>query len=145
VPVRLVYPNDKKLFESCRNFGVNLGTAFQMVDDVIDFEKAGEKDYAKDVKEGLVNFVMAELLHQNPHLRSKIASCLGAPQFEVPWTQGELSKAVDVIREKSGLYLEKAQHEFNFIKTYSDAASPEVLESIGAIELLLEFLKVRQN
>ena len=145
VAVRLAYPADKKLLKSAQNFGQNLGIAFQMVDDVIDFAKQGEKDYAKDLKEGLVNFVVAELLVQNPQLTGEVAKCLNQPTFDSPWTQKEIDQALASVREKSAGYLKVAQTEFNFIKTFSDSSDPGVAECIGAIEMLIEFLKVRQS
>lgn len=145
VPVRLAYPNDEKLFKSAQVFGQNLGVAFQMVDDVIDFEPHGEKDFAKDVKEGLINFVMAELLRQNPHLTEAVSCCLGQPAFQNPWSASELESAVKTVREKSASYLKIAEEEFQFIKSYSDPGDPGVLESVGAVETLMEFLKFRHS
>jgi geranylgeranyl pyrophosphate synthase len=52
----------------CRDFGEYLGIAFQMVDDTLDFKKDGEKSYALDLKEGLINFVACELIDIHPPL-----------------------------------------------------------------------------
>jgi geranylgeranyl pyrophosphate synthase len=145
VPARLCYPDDQKLLASCKNFGLNLGTAFQMVDDIIDYEKAGAKDYCKDIKEGLVNFVAAELLIQNPNLSEKVALCLGTLEFVAPWSETEIKNAIESVREKSDTYLKNAQNEFNFIKTYSDIQDPGVAQSIESLEMLIGFLKVREN
>jgi geranylgeranyl pyrophosphate synthase len=145
VPARLSHPEDLKLLESCRRFGHNLGVAFQMVDDIIDYEKSGEKDYAKDVKEGLVNFVMAELLHLNPSLSQQVSQCLGRTDFAPPWSEAQLSQAIEGVREKSEKYLVHAADEFNLVKSYCDIKSPGVSQAVESLEMLLGFLKVRQN
>jgi geranylgeranyl pyrophosphate synthase len=145
VPARLAYPNDTKLLESCRRFGSSLGIAFQIIDDVIDYDKSGEKDFAKDLKEGLVNFVTAELLRQKPSLSHSVSQCLGKSEFQLPWNEADLAQAVSVVRAKASEYLDSASREFQFIKGYCDQGEPGVSECVSALENLLIFLKIRQS
>jgi geranylgeranyl pyrophosphate synthase len=47
-------------------FGMDLGVAFQMIDDNLDFSRTSGKEYAKDLKEGLINLTLHNLMRAFP-------------------------------------------------------------------------------
>lgn len=142
VAARLSHENNTELLVACRDFGQNLGVAFQMVDDVIDYEEFGGKDYSKDFKEGLVNFVVADLLVGNPQLKSGLASKLGQDFQEFPWTEEQIENAKENVRAQSRIFLDRAQANFEVIKKYSVDAESSCVQSIQA---LIEFLRMRKS
>ncbi len=95
--------SETQLPQLCRKLGESIGIAFQMVDDVLDFEPQGEKPYVQDLKEGLVNFVAFELAELNPEIKIKFKDFLG--KSEVPdsiwnliWSKAELEQAKKNVR-----------------------------------------------
>src|SRR5262249_28216644 len=118
VAARLADPSNTKLIEACKQFGLNLGIAFQMVDDVIDFETENEKDYAKDLKEGLVNFVVFELVKLYPELKGQVQALLGNSFTKVAWSDIQIETAKDIVRKKSQMFLNQAQINLEVIKQY---------------------------
>jgi geranylgeranyl pyrophosphate synthase len=88
----------------CRRLGESIGIAFQMVDDILDFEPQGEKPYVQDLKEGLMNFVTYELVQMNPEIRVKLKDLLGKNDiadriWNLIWTPAELALAKKNVRD----------------------------------------------
>ena len=101
-------PRQIKLAES---FAEYLGLAFQMIDDILDYEPDGEKPFAQDLKEGLVNFLTLEMLEQVPSLREPIGNLLGnvdQQQQQWPWTDQNLLDAKNRVRKRAEVKLEAA-------------------------------------
>ena len=57
---------DKKTVDLCREFGRRLGLAFQLIDDTLDYSGDSQKDQELDLKNGIVNAVVYEMLDANP-------------------------------------------------------------------------------
>ena len=57
-----------QVVELCREFGINLGLGFQLMDDALDFKKSSEKDLKTDLKNGIVNAVILSWFEKNPDL-----------------------------------------------------------------------------
>ena len=92
VPPRLLRM-DEELITLCRRTGVSLGIGFQLIDDVIDYNDAGEKDYARDLKNGFVNSVTWELIHDHPELVPEIQGFLrGESEPGMTWRTTELDR-----------------------------------------------------
>jgi len=109
---------DSDLVSRFQQFGAHLGIAFQMVDDVIDFEPKGEKPFAQDVREGLVNQVTFEMLQENPGLVTPLLRTIllwrenpeaAAAQPTWPWTDTELQAARERVRRKGLVHIEAAR------------------------------------
>jgi geranylgeranyl pyrophosphate synthase len=102
---RLVSDEDR-IPTLCRRLGESIGIAFQMVDDILDFEVKGEKPYAQDLKEGLVNFVAYELIQINPEIRMKLKDVLGKNDipdriWNLIWKPEELALAKKNVRTQA--------------------------------------------
>ncbi len=93
------------------HFGECLGVAFQMIDDIIDYDPEGEKPFAQDLREGLINFVTLEMFEINPELRVTVQAILGVPSSVMtwPWKESELETARIRVRERAREKLQQAK------------------------------------
>lgn len=118
----VVPPRLKKMGEKtvalCRELGISLGIGFQLVDDVIDYNAEGEKDYARDLKNGFVNSVTWELIRANPQLVPEITAFLkGQAVPSKDWQTKAVEAAVEQVRLRSIEELRNAQNMLNILLT----------------------------
>ena len=85
---------------TAEKLGETLGLAFQMIDDVIDFEVGGEKPFAQDLREGTVNFVTLEMIERRPELSRQLVEVLGRESRTYPWSDDELQAAREAVRAR---------------------------------------------
>ena len=133
---------DESMIEACRKLGESLGVAFQMIDDIIDYDESGDKPFAQDVREGLVNFVTFEILEQNPSLVPALQKLLGQ-EFSHPvwpWKSYELVEACDRVRARAQAKLEAADQVLSQISQTLKAPDFEALQALRSI---LVYLKER--
>ena len=101
------------LIQAAREFGVSLGIAFQMLDDVIDFDPQSEKPFAQDLRDGLINFVTLELLQIRPDLRSQLSGMIGQiydpDRTHWPWSADHLDQACRNVRRAACTRLDCAR------------------------------------
>jgi octaprenyl-diphosphate synthase len=110
VPGRLLNL-DLPTTEALRKIGTHLGTAFQMLDDVVDFSSKSGKPYAQDLIEGQVNFVVAHILSTSPSLSDEIAGYLwkGIPESASPAFLAATKLARVAVRQKANIEIESAR------------------------------------
>lgn len=145
VATRVSAGADEKLVETASEFGFNLGIAFQMVDDVIDFEDSSEKEYAKDFSEGLVNFVVARLLRSNSLFADSLVETFGkGSEFKTLWPQVELEAAKSEVRALAADYLQKASVNLETLAK-NKANTSEADQCLDALNGILLVLGVRQS
>jgi len=58
-----------KTVQYCREFGENLGLAFQFIDDTFDFNVSSKKDPMLDIKNGIVNSVLFDWMENHPKIK----------------------------------------------------------------------------
>jgi octaprenyl-diphosphate synthase len=105
-----------ELVELCRQLGISLGIGFQLIDDVIDYDPDGEKDYARDVKNGFVNTVTRELIQRNPDLVPEIERFLqGKAEPDTEWHAAEVEDARSIVRKRAVEELRLAQSKLDAI------------------------------
>lgn len=104
---------DDHIIEKARQFGIELGLAFQMVDDVLDFEKDVGKDNIQDIKNGILNTVSYILIRNNPQSLVKIKN--GESPEDI-YSDDEIRTAAKTIREKAIHKLDTAR---GILKTLS--------------------------
>jgi geranylgeranyl pyrophosphate synthase len=144
-----------ELLERCRSFGNRVGISFQMADDILDFEKHGEKPYANDLLEGLVNFVVLEMVEKNPSLRQPLQEFLDqtrsagvvsdsrsmtTPPSAWPWTETELENAKFSVRERIRKLIFEAREDLKAISAMSPIQTEynsEITESLDQILVLM--------
>ena len=119
-----------EVLERCGKLGDAIGLAFQMVDDVVDFEATSGKEFAKDLRAGLVNWVSLELLAIDPTLKAQVATILntGKMNAEPPWQEATLARAKSRVRARSDAQLERACSLIDEIQNLTSPVSEEARE-----------------
>ncbi len=139
---------DKNTVELCREFGRRLGLAFQLIDDTLDYSGDSQKDQELDLKNGIVNAVVYELLENNPDLFARFKS--GENLKEVvdgvtftPYVEkisheahAHLTEAKNILEKLEVILGERADYKNNL---------PELKTKIEALELIISFMALRQN
>ncbi len=140
-PARLARA-DSSILEASRKFGECLGIAFQMIDDIIDYDASGEKPFAQDIREGLVNFVTLEMLEYNSGLIDPLQKLLGQDISHPvwPWTPHELLAACDRVRARAQAKLEAADQILSQISKSLESPDYDALQALTSI---LVYLKER--
>jgi octaprenyl-diphosphate synthase len=128
-----------ELADAARRYGEALGIAFQMIDDIIDYDSSGEKPFAQDLREGLVNFVTLEMLEENPSLVEPIQKLLGHDQSQPvwPWKSYELVTASDRVRARAQAKLEAADQILSQISKSLENPNYEALQALRSILVYL--------
>lgn len=137
---------DKSTVELCREFGLRLGLAFQLIDDTLDYSGDSQKDQELDLKNGIVNAVVFELLnvHQDLFKRFKAGENLLDVVNGV-----EFGSYVSKISAEAHGHLEAAkqileQLESILIIAYKDNID-ELKKRIEALELIISYMALRQH
>src|SRR5712671_2319196 len=76
---------DRQTQNLLRDYGMNLGVAFQLVDDLLDFTSSEEvlgKPAGADLLEGKVSLPLIFLLQRNPDMRAVIQSVISEARYE---------------------------------------------------------------
>ena len=89
-----------------KELGSNLGLAFQLMDDTLDFSGASQKDYQLDLKNGMLNSVVYEWLELNPDKMK--AFKLGEDIYDLVG-DNNLSEAVSIIQKNAHAHLNKCK------------------------------------
>jgi geranylgeranyl pyrophosphate synthase len=135
-----------------RELGIHLGIAFQQVDDVLDFQVGGEKPFAQDIREGLVNRVGFELIRANPSLAEPLRRTIAlwrhssaevALQSPWPWQEKELEAARHVVRLSAQAHIEAARELWNGV--ISELSLERSNPSVQAIYRILDELPGRRK
>lgn len=142
-PARLARAHDK-IVEGCQKFGESLGVAFQMIDDIIDYDSSGGKPFAQDLREGLVNFVTLEMLEESPVLLDPIQKLLGQETLPspLPWKSYELIAACDRVRARAQAKLEAADQ---ILSQISKSLEQPDFEALQALRSILVYLRERMR
>ncbi len=139
---------DKNTVELCREFGRRLGLAFQLIDDTLDYSGDSQKDQELDLKNGIVNGVVYEMLAANPELfaRFKNGENLMDVVANISFTEfvetvgreahNHLEEAKKILEKLEVILSEKAEYKNN---------REELSARIGALELIISYMALRQN
>ena len=101
--------NDPELIHLSHEFGINIGIAFQLIDDNLDYSEESGKDYAKDLKEGLINFTTLNLIKIHPELYYSIHQLRGQNFDYIPWTAEQVNTAKEETKKEAYFYLDQAK------------------------------------
>ncbi|MDR3606188.1 MAG: polyprenyl synthetase family protein [Oligoflexia bacterium] len=115
VPAR-IRKSDESMAKLCHELGISLGIGFQLIDDVIDYDPDGEKDFARDLKNGFINTVTWELIRKNPELVPEIGKYIrGEGELTPDWHPAAVSGARNTVRKKAVAELRSAQSKLEAI------------------------------
>lgn len=130
-----------ELIEYSRQFGQNLGVAFQLLDDTLDFSGDGRKDGLLDLKNGQINAVLFEWLKLHPDIKTKFHS----GEDIVPLFNEEgLDEALSIVQLKAKGHLDKCRELLEILKSeLRGIVSEDILEKKS--KPLLFILKYLEN
>lgn len=139
---------DASTIDLCREFGRRLGLAFQLIDDTLDYSGDSLKDQELDLKNGIVNAVVYEVLEGHPELMSRFKSgenlkdVVSGVEFS-PYVEkisqeahAHLSEAKNILDKLESLLLLRADYQNNH---------SELKKKIEALELIISFMALRQH
>jgi len=131
---------DKSIVSQTNAAGVTLGIIFQMVDDNLDYSSNSGKEYAKDLKEGLINFTTLNLLTLYPELYFPVHQIRGTDFTASPWTNSQMNDAISMTNQIAS---EKVDELIRMLKAmfkeYVD------LIDVSASNQLFEFIEQLQK
>lgn len=121
-------------------FGVNLGIAFQLIDDTLDFSGDSLKDSLLDLQNGVVNAVFFEYLDARPELFNRFKNGENLIDLINP---KDLDEAVEIIVATAHKHLEMAHG--NLAKIDSLINLPDQKEALESLQLIISYLALRKS
>ncbi len=128
--------------ERLNAFANLLGVLFQMADDALDFTLESEKEYAKDLKEGLVNSATLSLLECYPHLRMDLHLCFSEKKVSRFWSEDQWVSASELHSQKIAHHVAKATHEITLLRQSESLNQKSVV--FDKLEYLLSLAATRK-
>jgi geranylgeranyl pyrophosphate synthase len=131
-----------------REFGINLGLAFQLIDDTLDFKESTDslKDQMLDLKNGIVNSVSFEFLAMNNELLNRFQS--GEDLSKLIHAKN-LNSAILLVKDRANKHLEMASRNLDFVEDYltknQSANKEEIKMRINHLRIIISYLALRQN
>lgn len=104
----------REIIEKSRQMGIDLGIAFQLMDDTLDFSSESNKDANLDLDNGLVNAVLFQWLNFNPLAFEKYKN--GTDLSEL-FDGEKIEKAVEVVRATAMSHIESARNLLSEIES----------------------------
>jgi octaprenyl-diphosphate synthase len=98
--------HSRDVVEKSRQMGIDLGIAFQLMDDTLDFSENSQKDANLDLENGLVNAVLFQWLQLNPAINEKYIS--GTSLVEL-YNGEKIDKAVEIVKQTAFSHINSAR------------------------------------
>jgi octaprenyl-diphosphate synthase len=128
--------------EESRQFGINLGIAFQLVDDTLDYSDSSLKDSALDLSNGILNSVVFELFSNHPYLMKRFKEGSDMSSLLDPSImQGPLA----TIKLEAEKYLMLASKNLSVIENELNSSDSKTKRSIESLQLIVSYLAFRKN
>ena len=138
----MVSPVDESVIESMRDFGYQIGMAFQIVDDILDFngdQNAVGKPLGSDLLNGLVTLPAIYYAEANPD----DPDVLSLPQGG--WTNNEnMTRLVDNIRASNATKKAMLEADQHIDRALTILASMEACAERDALENLAKYIVDRK-
>jgi len=131
---------DSIKYTALKRLGLHVGTAFQLIDDCIDFDSSSGKPFAQDLREGLINFVTCYLLEQTPQLKQTLFSEEAVSHIQkslAPALNISIKRTLDKAKievSSASAYLERAGFDSIFNKTIHDKVLQPFYDRIDLLE-----------
>lgn len=130
-----------KLVLLARDFGRHLGLAFQFIDDTLDFQATGQKDFMLDEENGVLNAVMVEWFSLDHTARAQFEN----QEQAIPDISCDLfNKALKKVRERALDHLKSARKDLDeMTKVLAKTSSVDLSIYHKPLSLILDFLSNR--
>lgn len=130
-----------------KQLGISLGLAFQLIDDTLDYSGESLKDQELDLKNGIVNAVVFELLNTRVDLMKRFKNGEDLTGLLV---SEDMTSSVKIISDEALNHLENARQCLatveNFLGQTLYKDQPQELEdAIAHLHLVISFMALRQS
>jgi len=129
------------LVEIARDFGCNLGIAFQLIDDTLDFSGHSNKDMLLDLDNGIVNSVVYEWLENNHELKKRFE---GGGDLREIFTTDHLDASIQTVRKKALSHLERSREALDVLIKESHISAEHAEQAKKPLLSILSFLANRE-
>jgi len=138
---------NEKVAKLCRDFGLHLGLAFQLIDDTLDYSGNSLKDQELDLKNGIVNAVVFELLSKRTDLMERFKK---GEDLTGLLDSLDIKPFVEMISKEAQGHLEQALTLLQVLKGElseslykNDSASLD--EALSNLELIVSYMGLRTH
>lgn len=133
--------------ELSRQLGISLGLAFQLIDDTLDYSGDSLKDQELDLKNGIVNAVVFELLSTRADLMARFKN---GEDLTGVLSNVDIMPSVDKISAEAMQHLENARVALLKIEEFLSKSlylnqEVELRSAIENLELVISFMALRQS
>ncbi|HLE10102.1 MAG: hypothetical protein A2504_08380 [Bdellovibrionales bacterium RIFOXYD12_FULL_39_22] len=134
------YGASASVVEYCRELGHNIGIAFQMIDDTLDFSDKSQKDHFLDMENGIINSVIYEWLQMNPEINEAFKK---GKKITDLWTNNKLQEAVEVVRERAAKKLARANELLEVVAQEAGLDSANIAKKMAPLKSMIRFIGER--
>jgi geranylgeranyl pyrophosphate synthase len=138
-----IFSNQSALIQSeAKKFGINLGIAFQLVDDTLDYSDSSLKDSELDLTNGILNSVVFELFDENINLMKKFQDgndMTGLLDSQI------MKSPVAAIKAEAEKYLLLANENLMVLERELNSNDPKTKQSIESLQLIVSYLALRKS
>lgn len=127
----------EQLIRYARQFGVNLGLAFQMMDDTLDFSGNSMKDNKLDVDNGIVNSVLFRWLELNPQ---KMQDYRAGKNLSELWSEDHLDEAIEYIKNRAHQLLDECADLLNVMASELSSNQVDAEAATRPLKTILNFI-----
>lgn len=137
----------KEVQRLSRQFGLSLGLAFQLIDDTLDYSGDSLKDQELDLKNGIVNAVVFELLSVRPDLMKRFKE---GEDLTGLLESVEITPFVNQISQEAHGHLEEARLALNALethlaKTLYPQEKKELEMALEHLHLVISYMALRRS
>ena len=143
----------REAVELCREFGLRLGLAFQLIDDTLDYSANSQKDQDLDLQNGIVNAVVYEMLDEKKDLKERFLK--GENLYDLVKGQS-FTPYVETVTAEAHSHLEAAKASLDRLNemmkngelkasAYYKTHAEEWAKNSEALELILSYMVLRQH
>ena len=134
------------ILKNAKAFGVSLGLAFQLIDDTLDYSEVSLKDQELDLKNGIVNSVVFELLLERDDLMKRFKN---GEDLTGLLTNIDIKPYVEKISIEAMTHLEDARKNLTMIEehlskyTYQSHEGEKLKSAIESLEVVMSYMALR--
>ena len=132
---------DKSKCEDAYNVGKNIGLAFQLMDDTLDFSGESLKDQMLDIKNNIVNSVVLEWLELNP---SKLEEYQKGSNLIDIWSEENLEQAINNVKDRAHDYMLEAKNCLESVCKVSHLGEKEAQYRSEPLYFIMEYIIERK-
>jgi geranylgeranyl pyrophosphate synthase len=129
----------EEVVELCREFGVQLGLGFQLMDDTLDFGGNSQKDAHLDMENGVISAVYYEWLLNHPE---KLAAFKNGEDFKTIFSEDGLEQAIANVKAQAHANLDRADEILDEIarKAKTSKSFEELENDLKPLKFILRFI-----